>query len=114
MAVAGNPLRTGGKSLSLHRRRKRRIWLRRRVQFRLQTDHRTARDVIDQKMTKVGSDNRSYCKSIPTAFKRAVLEAAISIEMPGAARGNMTAVPAPQTLANRIYSNELQKGRGQR
>jgi hypothetical protein len=44
----------------------------------------------------------------------AVLEAAISIEMPEAARGNITAVPAQQTSENRIYPNELQKGRGQR
>jgi hypothetical protein len=46
--------------------------------------------------------------------KRAVWEAAISIEMPEAARGNITAVPAPQTSENRICPNELQKGRGQR
>jgi hypothetical protein len=48
------------------------------------------------------------------SFKRAVLEAAISIEMTGAARGNITEVPAPQTSEDRIHSNELQKGRGQR
>ena len=44
--------------------------------------------------------------------KRGVLEAAISIEMPEAARGSITAVPAPQTSEIRICPIELQNGRG--